>query len=127
MDFFFKTKKMSNDVNLAKVSKIQRSSDAVGQHKIRGRCPPPTGNNFRLSGKGDAIDDIRPSTDDEYLFGSISPRGGSLMTMAHHFPGDLMDSPDHTQRDTTTESDNNISSCSTLDIVNKVRSKAEDR
>lgn len=116
---------MSNDVHLmAKVSKIHKSSAEVVTTKgsVRGSGR----HNFRLSGKGgEVIDDIRPSTDDEYLFGSISPRGGCI-TMAQHFPGgDLLDSPDHTQRDTTTESDNNISSCSTLDIVNKVRRKGD--
>lgn len=108
---------MSNDVHLAKVSKIHRSSDitAKGTGAImqnnRGRC---TAAGLRLAGKGqDLMDDMRQQCDEEYLFGSISPRGGIA-----HLPGDL-DSPDHTQRDTT-ESDNNISSCSTLDIVNKV-------
>ncbi|XP_023291996.2 colorectal mutant cancer protein isoform X1 [Lucilia cuprina] len=103
---------MSNDVHLAKVSKIHRSSDIVAKGAImnqqRGRCA-----GLRLAGKGvDLMDNMRPC-DEEYLFGSISPRGGIT-----HLPGDL-ESPDHTQRDTT-ESDNNISSCSTLDIVNKV-------
>ena len=79
----------------------------------RGRCA-----GLRLAGKigsgsGEQVDDMRP-VDEEYLFGSISPRGGGTA----HLLGDL-ESPDHTQRDTT-ESDNNISSCSTLDIVNKV-------
>ncbi|XP_059218622.1 colorectal mutant cancer protein isoform X3 [Stomoxys calcitrans] len=109
---------MSNDVHLAKVSKIHKSIDTA-PNKSKGsiRCR----NDFRLNGKGgDVMDDIRPSIDDEYLFGSISPRGGGCINpMAQLFPGDL-ESPDHTHRDTTTESDNNISSCSTLDIVNKV-------
>ncbi|TMW41305.1 hypothetical protein DOY81_013616 [Sarcophaga bullata] len=108
---------MSNDVHLAKVSKIHRSSDIVNKGVImsnnRGRCA-----GLRLAGKigsgsGEQVDDMRP-VDEEYLFGSISPRGGGTA----HLLGDL-ESPDHTQRDTT-ESDNNISSCSTLDIVNKL-------
>lgn len=104
---------MSNDVHLAKVSKIHRSSDVAAKGAMvntsRGRCA-----GLRLVGKGTDVmmDDMR-QCDEEYLFGSISPRGGVT-----HLPGDL-ESPDHTQRDTT-ESDNNISSCSTLDIVNKV-------
>ncbi|KAM7364607.1 colorectal mutant cancer protein isoform 2-T2 [Cochliomyia hominivorax] len=104
---------MSNDVHLAKVSKIHRSSDIVAKGAImnnsRGRCA-----GLRLAGKGnDLMMDEMRQCDEEYLFGSISPRGGVT-----HLPGEL-ESPDHTQRDTT-ESDNNISSCSTLDIVNKV-------
>ena len=83
----------------------------------RGRCA-----GLRLAGKiasgsGEQVDDMRP-VDEEYLFGSISPRGGGGGGGTAHLLGDL-ESPDHTQRDTT-ESDNNISSCSTLDIVNKV-------
>lgn len=112
---------MSNDVHLAKVSKIHRNVTTKGAITSR--------SNFRLNNKGgggEVIDDIRPSTDEEYLFGSISPRGGGCITMSQHFSGgDLLDSPDHTQRDTT-ESDNNISSCSTLDIVNKVSGGRND-
>lgn len=63
--------------------------------------------------------------DIEFVFGSISPRGGgpsaSLGQQKHVVGSYELDSPEHTQRDTT-ESDNNISSCSTLDIVNKVSS-----
>jgi len=60
--------------------------------------------------------------DFEYVFGSISPRGGG--PGGRHLVGSSdLDSPEHTQRDTT-ESDNNISSCSTLDIVNKVSNDA---
>lgn len=107
---------MSNDVHLAKVSKIQRSTDVTAKAAMmannRSRCA-----GLRLTSKGDCLEDMmRPTGDDEYLFGSISPRGGMM-----HLPGEL-ESPDHTQRDTT-ESDNNISSCSTLDIVNKVSIK----
>ncbi|XP_061395644.1 colorectal mutant cancer protein [Musca vetustissima] len=104
---------MSNDVHLAKVSKIHRNATTKGALTSR--------SNFRLSSKGggEVIDDIRPPTDEEYLFGSISPRGGCIPMAQHFSGGDPLDSPDHTQRDTT-ESDNNISSCSTLDIVNKV-------
>lgn len=80
---------MSNDVHLAKVSRIPRQTDAVKSLV--------TGNNRHF--------DNRMTT---------------LPTQDQGLAPDLIDSPDTTQRDTTTESDNNVSSCSTLDIVNKV-------
>ncbi|KAH8347400.1 hypothetical protein KR059_010328 [Drosophila kikkawai] len=98
---------MSNDVQVARVAKIATD------------VPRRSGKQRDLQGK-------QPSgsvagEDFEYVFGSISPRGAGPNT--RHLVGsfELESSPEHTQRDTTTtESDNNISSCSTLDIVNKV-------
>ncbi|KAH8310306.1 hypothetical protein KR044_000660 [Drosophila immigrans] len=93
---------MSNDVQIARVAKI-------GADAARRQCK-------QRDIKGIIIDD-----DIEFVFGSISPRGGgpaSCLGQQQRQKSEL-DSPEHTQRDTT-ESDNNISSCSTLDIVNKV-------
>lgn len=85
---------MSNDVHLAKVSRIPRQTDAT---KI-GLMTGVSGS--RLSGNRMSL--------------------GPMQEQGLHV--DAIESPDATQRDTTTttESDNNVSSCSTLDIVNKV-------
>ncbi|KAL9891619.1 uncharacterized protein ACN427_007946 isoform 1-T1 [Glossina fuscipes fuscipes] len=103
---------MSNDVvHLARVSKIQRSTDAA-----KGTIVANTSGRRCISrlNKVELPDDVKASQEEcEYLFGSISPRGGMAQLTSD------IESPDHTQRDTT-ESDNNISSCSTLDIVNKI-------
>uniref|UniRef100_A0A1A9WY38 MCC-bdg_PDZ domain-containing protein n=1 Tax=Glossina brevipalpis TaxID=37001 RepID=A0A1A9WY38_9MUSC len=100
---------MSNDVHLARVSKIQRSTDAAkGIANTSRRC-------ISRSNKVELPEDVKTAQEEcEYLFGSISPRGGGMAQLTND-----LESPDHTQRDTT-ESDNNISSCSTLDIVNKI-------
>ncbi|KAH8417868.1 hypothetical protein KR222_007413 [Zaprionus bogoriensis] len=95
---------MSNDVQVARVARI--GADVTRRQRD-------------IKGKGVMGDDM------EFVFGSISPRGGggpsiSLGQQKHQAIGCYeLDSPEHTQRDNT-ESDNNISSCSTLDIVNKV-------
>lgn len=104
---------MSNDVQIARVAKI--GSDVprrqVKQRDIKG-----------ISKAGGGVSII--GNDIEFVFGSISPRGGgpsaSLGQHKNVVVSYEMESPEYTQRDTT-ESDNNISSCSTLDIVNKVR------
>lgn len=102
---------MSNDVQVARVARI--SSDVMrrqGKHQ----------RDISKGGGGGVVGD-----DIEFVFGSISPRGGGPSAclgqgQQKHVVGSYeLDSPEHTQRDTT-ESDNNISSCSTLDIVNKV-------
>lgn len=109
---------MSNDVQIARVAKI--GSDVT---RRQGKQQPQHQQQHRdikgiSKGGGGVIDD-----DIEFVFGSISPRGGGPtagLGQHKHVVGSYeMDSPEHTQRDTT-ESDNNISSCSTLDIVNKV-------
>lgn len=88
---------MSNDVHLAKVSKIHRSSDIVAKGAMmnhsRGRCA-----GLRFTGKGaDLMDDMR-QCDEEYLFGSISPRGGMP-----HLSSDL-ESPDRSSKCLATDS-----------------------
>ncbi|KAH8295240.1 hypothetical protein KR018_009069 [Drosophila ironensis] len=90
---------MSNDVQVAKIAATEI----------------PRSGTTQFPGKN-----LREKMD--YVFGSISPRGGGLPATRMPSSSCDMDSPEHTQRDTTatTESDNNISSCSTLDIVNKV-------
>lgn len=99
---------MSNDVQVARVARI--SSDVMRRQGKQQR-------DISKGGGGVMGDDI------EFVFGSISPRGGgpsACLGQQKHVVGSYeLDSPEHTQRDTT-ESDNNISSCSTLDIVNKV-------
>ncbi|XP_030370759.1 colorectal mutant cancer protein isoform X2 [Scaptodrosophila lebanonensis] len=107
---------MSNDVQIARVAKI--TTDVPRRHgkqQLQQQKQASNNTNSRIS-KG--VDE-----DMEYVFGSISPRGGAPnAALGHqkHLVGSYdLDSPEHTQRDTT-ESDNNISSCSTLDIVNKV-------
>lgn len=107
---------MSNDVQVARVARItsdvmRRQGKQLSQQRdIKG---------ISKGGGGVMGDDI------EFVFGSISPRGGGpsvCLGQQKHVVGSYeLDSPEHTQRDTT-ESDNNISSCSTLDIVNKVSS-----
>ncbi|KAM8703940.1 hypothetical protein ACLKA7_008549 [Drosophila subpalustris] len=101
---------MSNDVQIARVAKI--GSDVPRRHNGKQRDIK----GISKGGGGVIGDDI------EFVFGSISPRGGGpsagLGQHRHVVVSYEMDSPEHTQRDTT-ESDNNISSCSTLDIVNK--------
>lgn len=82
---------MSNDVHLAKVSRIPRQTDATKSLV--------TGGSGRLSGNRKSL-------------GPNNQEQGATV--------ESMESPDATQRDATTESDNNVSSCSTLDIVNKV-------
>lgn len=105
---------MSNDVQVARVARI--SSDVMRRQGKQQRDISKGG------GGGVMGDDI------EFVFGSISPRGGGPSAclgqgQQKHVVGSYeLDSPEHTQRDTT-ESDNNISSCSTLDIVNKVSCK----
>ncbi|XP_023034468.1 colorectal mutant cancer protein isoform X1 [Drosophila willistoni] len=91
---------MSNDVQLARVAKISRPRQGHGKQQQWAREIVP-----KNSGE-----------DPDFVFGSISPRGTKHLVSSHDLE---LDSPEHTQRDTT-ESDNNISSCSTLDIVNKV-------
>jgi len=98
---------MSNDVQVARVAKIT----ATDVPRRSGKQRDSSGFQGKHSGSA-------AGEDFEYVFGSISPRGGG--PGARHLVGSCdLDSPEHTQRDTT-ESDNNISSCSTLDIVNKV-------
>ncbi|XP_060645866.1 colorectal mutant cancer protein isoform X1 [Drosophila nasuta] len=100
---------MSNDVQIARVAKI-------GADVARRQCKQR--DISKGISKGVIIDD-----DIEFVFGSISPRAGGppfgLGQQQQQKQKSELDSPEHTQRDTT-ESDNNISSCSTLDIVNKV-------
>ncbi|XP_017054854.1 colorectal mutant cancer protein isoform X1 [Drosophila ficusphila] len=97
---------MSNDVQVARVAKI--ATDVPRRNSKQRES-----SGFQGKHSGSAAGE-----DFEYVFGSISPRGGG--PIARHLMGSCeLDSPEHTQRDTT-ESDNNISSCSTLDIVNKV-------
>ncbi|KRK03765.1 colorectal mutant cancer protein isoform X1 [Drosophila yakuba] len=97
---------MSNDVQVARVAKI-----ATDVPRRSGKQRDSSGFQGKHSGSA-------AGEDFEYVFGSISPRGGG--PGGRHLVGSCdLDSPEHTQRDTT-ESDNNISSCSTLDIVNKV-------
>lgn len=102
---------MSNDVQVARVARI--SSDVM-----RRQCKQQQQQRDISKGGGGVMGD-----DIEFVFGSISPRGGgpsACLGQQKHVVGSYeLDSPEHTQRDTT-ESDNNISSCSTLDIVNKV-------
>ncbi|XP_030558994.1 colorectal mutant cancer protein isoform X1 [Drosophila novamexicana] len=105
---------LSNDVQIARVAKI--GADVARRH---GKQQQQQRDIKGISkGGGGVLDD-----DIEFVFGSISPRGGgptaSLGQHRHVVGSHELDSPEHTQRDTT-ESDNNISSCSTLDIVNKV-------
>lgn len=102
---------MSNDVQVARVAKIATD---VPRRSGKQRDPSCLQGQQHHSGS-------MAGEDFEYVFGSISPRGAG--PNARHLVGsfELESSPEHTQRDTTTtESDNNISSCSTLDIVNKV-------
>ncbi|XP_017119244.1 colorectal mutant cancer protein isoform X1 [Drosophila elegans] len=97
---------MSNDVQVARVARI-----ATDVPRRTGKQRDSSGFQGKHSGSG-------AGEDFEYVFGSISPRGGGPIN--RHLVGSCdLDSPEHAQRDTT-ESDNNISSCSTLDIVNKV-------
>ncbi|KAH8313280.1 hypothetical protein KR067_003497 [Drosophila pandora] len=97
---------MSNDVQVARVAKI--ATDVPRRSGKRDSC------GFQGKHSGSASGE-----DFEYVFGSISPRGGP--TTRHLVGSYNLDSPEVSNRDTTaTESDNNISSCSTLDIVNKV-------
>ncbi|EDW23963.1 GL23639 [Drosophila persimilis] len=102
---------MSNDVQIASDAKIgtevhRRNDKQQPQHQRE-----VTG--ISKTAAGSVVGE-----DIEYVFGSISPRGGC--TNAKHLVGSCEpESPEHTPRDTT-ESDINISSCSTLDIVNKV-------
>ncbi|EDX12823.1 GD20353 [Drosophila simulans] len=101
---------MSNDVQVARVAKI-----ATDVPRRNGKQRDSSGFQGKHSGSA-------AGEDFEYVFGSISPRGGG--PGGRHLVGSSdLDSPEHTQRDTT-ESDNNISSCSTLDIVNKVSNGA---
>ncbi|EDV93190.1 GH18406 [Drosophila grimshawi] len=115
---------MSNDVQIARVSRIgsdvaRRQGKQQGNHHHHHQQQQRDTNIMGISKgvSGGVIDD-----DIEFVFGSISPRGGGGINLGNqpkHVVGSYeMDSPEHTQRDTT-ESDNNISSCSTLDIVNK--------
>ncbi|XP_023176592.2 colorectal mutant cancer protein isoform X1 [Drosophila hydei] len=101
---------MSNDVQVARVAKI--GAELARRQQQRDIKAISKG-----GGGGVMGDDI------EFVFGSISPRGGgpsaALGQHRHIVECFELDSPEHTQRDTN-ESDNNISSCSTLDIVNKV-------
>ncbi|BFF92670.1 colorectal mutant cancer protein [Drosophila madeirensis] len=101
---------MSNDVQIASDAKIgievHRRNEKQHHHQRE-----VTG--ITKNAAGSVVGE-----DIEYVFGSISPRGGC--TNAKHLVGSYeLESPEHTPRDTT-ESDINISSCSTLDIVNKV-------
>ncbi|KAH8386297.1 hypothetical protein KR200_004280 [Drosophila serrata] len=101
---------MSNDVQVARVAKIATDVPRRGGKQRDSSCLQGKQHSGSVAGE-----------DFEYVFGSISPRGAG--PNARHLVGsfELESSPEHTQRDTTTtESDNNISSCSTLDIVNKV-------
>jgi len=106
---------MSNDVQIARVAKI--GSDVPRRQGKQRDIKGISKGGSSGGGIGVIGDDI------EFVFGSISPRGGGtsagLGQQRHVMVSYDMDSPEHTQRDTT-ESDNNISSCSTLDIVNKV-------
>lgn len=105
---------MSNDVQVARVARI--TSDVM-RRQGKQLSQQRDINGISKGGGGVMGDDI------EFVFGSISPRGGGpsvCLGQQKHVVGSYeLDSPEHTQRDTT-ESDNNISSCSTLDIVNKV-------
>ncbi|KAH8243180.1 hypothetical protein KR032_005216 [Drosophila birchii] len=101
---------MSNDVQVARVAKIATDVPRRSGKQRDPSCLQGKQHSGSVAGE-----------DFEYVFGSISPRGAG--PNARHLVGsfELESSPEHTQRDTTTtESDNNISSCSTLDIVNKV-------
>lgn len=109
---------MSNDVQIARVAKI--GADLARRQQQRDIKPISKGGGGGGGGGGVMGDDI------EFVFGSISPRGGGGVGQHRHIVDSIeLDSPEHTQRDTT-ESDNNISSCSTLDIVNKVSDRYAD-
>jgi len=106
---------MSHDVHgqvpRANINKISKAEVTSTRRCVR--------NNSSMQKDASSLADNprQPKEMNDFLFGSISPRRSSqtnpTMMIAE------LESPDQTQRDTT-ESDNNISSCSTLDIVNKV-------
>ncbi|CAD6994056.1 unnamed protein product [Ceratitis capitata] len=94
---------MFNDVHLARVSKIQRSADATkssAETKSTSR---------RFACRNSKEMHLANNVTELVFVGGHSPRTGDMAV------GHEIESPDHTQRDNN-ESDNNISSCSTLDI-----------
>lgn len=140
---------MFNDVHLAKVSKINKTMDwrnsapkKQQQHQqLQQQQSNPKVRDMQLnlqttshaileSATTDIEDAMRKLTEHGFIFGSTSPRCGisevgspamekprSISSVAVlHIGGEAVDC---TQKDNN-ESDNNISSCSTLDIVNKV-------
>lgn len=91
---------MFNDVHLARVSKIQRSADVAkgtADHISR-----------RLTTRNTKEVLLGNNITDMVFVSSNSSRTGDIVTKE-------VESPDYIQRDNN-ESDNNISSCSTLDI-----------
>uniref|UniRef100_A0A034WMI0 Colorectal mutant cancer protein n=1 Tax=Bactrocera dorsalis TaxID=27457 RepID=A0A034WMI0_BACDO len=93
---------MFNDVHLARVSKIQRSAD-VAKGPVE---PKSVGRRFTTRNTKEVH--LGNNVTDVVFVSSNSPRADIVVTKE-------IESPDHTQRDNN-ESDNNISSCSTLDI-----------
>ncbi|XP_054726094.1 colorectal mutant cancer protein [Anastrepha obliqua] len=95
---------MFNDVHLARVSKIQRSADvAKGNTETNAASRRAITRNPKEVHLGNNASEVAS------FVCSHVPRAGDLVVASE------IDSPDHTQRDNN-ESDNNISSCSTLDI-----------
>ncbi|SPP80506.1 colorectal mutant cancer protein isoform X1 [Drosophila guanche] len=102
---------MSNDVEIASDAKI---GIEVHRRNEKQQHPQREITGISKNAAGSVVGE-----DIEYVFGSISPRGGCINATKHLVGSYELESPEHTPRDTT-ESDINISSCSTLDIVNKV-------
>lgn len=94
---------MFNDVHLARVSKIQRSADVA-----KGTADPKSISR-RFTTRNTKEVYLGSNGSDMVFVSSNSPRTGEVIATKE------IESPDHTQRDNN-ESDNNISSCSTLDI-----------
>ncbi|XP_036324288.1 colorectal mutant cancer protein isoform X2 [Rhagoletis pomonella] len=95
---------MFNDVHLARVSKIQRSGDVAKGNTTETKC------NARRSISRNIKEVHLANNAAEIAFvGGHVPRSGDIVIWNE------IESPDHTQRENN-ESDNNISSCSTLDI-----------
>ncbi|XP_014089831.3 colorectal mutant cancer protein isoform X1 [Bactrocera oleae] len=94
---------MFNDVHLARVSKIQRSADVAkgptDSKSVGRRFTTRSTKEVHLENN---------ITDVVYVSNNLLRAGDIVVTKE-------IESPDHTQRDNN-ESDNNISSCSTLDI-----------